>query len=107
MQQNDWTGLEADRAQALTEQQDAAWRDEMVEQALFQRAIGYQYTETRTEKNGKDGEKTIVTQKHMPPDVHSMVMWLKNRQPMRWREKQEPLPDKEQEFQLKISVVEE
>ncbi len=60
-----------------------------VEQALLQRALGVTVTETRRETSEK-GEKTVTTEKQLPPDISAQMFWLKNRDPDRWREKPEP-----------------
>lgn len=63
--------------------------DELVERSLYQRAVGYYY---QAEKIfcGKDG---IVTRApyiaHCPPDVTAQIYWTKNRDPDRWRDRQE------------------
>jgi len=31
----------------------------------------------------------VPTVKHYPPDTTAAIFWLKNRQPAKWREKQE------------------
>ncbi len=46
--------------------------DEEVEQSLFKRAKGYDHLD-----------------KHYPPDTTAGIFWLKNRQPGKWRDKQE------------------
>lgn len=62
--------------------------DEVVEKSLYQRAIGYDAPETKVfNNNGK--LLTIDLIKHYPPDPTSMIFWLKNRQPDKWREKPE------------------
>lgn len=78
--------------------------DDMVENALFKRAVGYQYIETTTDfelidtgQVDDDGkpvmEKKIKSvrsvKKEMAPDVGAAAFWLKNRRPDRWREKRE------------------
>ncbi len=80
-------------------------QDDAVEDALHKRAIGFYYEEERVERNGKEGEKTTVTRKYMPPDLHAAIFWLKNRRPDQWREKQEPLAPAEQRFQVEITIV--
>jgi len=77
--------------------------DAEVAATLFKRAKGYQYTEETFEKvdskevldiTGTDAitqpayKKKIVT-KHLPGDVGAIVMWLKNRQRMLWKDKQD------------------
>lgn len=66
--------------------------DYEVENALYKRAMGYEYTETVEEIiKGADGEERRHVKrfkKHMPSDPASMFFWLKNRRPDRWRERQ-------------------
>ena len=81
--------------------------DVKVEQALYKRAIGFEYDEVTYEKSKtgglgimlKKGEveaikavdtyKTKVVTKLIVPDVLAETFWLKNRQPDKWREKTE------------------
>jgi hypothetical protein len=56
--------------------------DERAEQALWERAVGYDYDDGTTSKG-----KPIV--RHMPPDVGALRTWLFNRRPDRWKEKVE------------------
>lgn len=71
--------------------------DRKVEQALFQRATGFEYKEVteakserpRTEKNTASEKKTGSTKsvmKHVIPDVTACIFWLKNRQPDKWHD---------------------
>src|SRR5690554_800922 len=60
--------------------------DADVAERLYQRAMGYSHPEEKVFNN--QGEMvTHVTTKHYPPDPTSMIYWLKNRDPERWREK--------------------
>jgi len=59
--------------------------DDKVEAALYQRAIGYTYTETK-EKDTVKGPESEVAVKQMPPDVTACIFWLKNRRPDKWRD---------------------
>lgn len=64
-----------------------AQADQMVEQALFQRAIGYSHKETKLFCH----EGAIVAEdivKHHPPETTACIFWLKNRKPDQWRDKQ-------------------
>lgn len=62
--------------------------DDQVEQALLQRALGYEHDEDKI--FNADGIPLIVpTVKHYPPDTAACFIWLKNRQPGDWRDKQE------------------
>lgn len=62
--------------------------DARVARALFSRATGYSHEDVDI----KMYEGNIIetpTIKHYPPDATSMIFWLKNRQPDKWREKRE------------------
>lgn len=66
--------------------------DILVENALFKRAVGYDYEETlteiRTDADGNVLEKHIrKSKKHVPPDTTAQIYWLKNRKPDRWRDR--------------------
>lgn len=73
--------------------------DYAVEDALFKRAIGYQYEEVTYQLaeriNPDTGEKeTYMTEakrvtKEVPPDVTAAIFWLKNRCPDKWRDKRD------------------
>lgn len=69
-----------------------------VEKKLLQRAMGYEYEEVRTiiedngtDKDGKPKQKKRVEKitKHVAPDTTAQFFWLKNRQPEKWRDKQD------------------
>jgi len=72
-----------------------------VENSLLKRALGYTVTETTKEpcivkKKGETAEvidtKLTITKKvkkHIAPEVAAQIFWLKNRNPGRWRDKQE------------------
>jgi hypothetical protein len=53
-----------------------------VEQALFKRALGFEYKEIVQE----DGRPIKVTLKALAPDPISCIFWLKNRDPKKWRD---------------------
>lgn len=65
-----------------------------IENALFKRAIGYEYTEVHEERvlvkdpiTGESNYKMVVTKKikkHNPPDVSAIKYWLEHRDPKRW-----------------------
>lgn len=62
--------------------------DSEVERSLFERAKGYVHPEEKIFCT--DGMIVRAdTIKHYPPDPTSCIFWLKNRQPDRWRDKQE------------------
>lgn len=64
--------------------------DDTVQDALYQRACGYQHPETKVFYDGKIGE--IVTHelvKQYPPDTAAAFIWLKNRQSEHWADVRE------------------
>lgn len=63
-------------------------RDVLVEKSLFDRATGYSHPEDKI-FNDQGVPLIVPTIKHYPPDPVSMIFWLKNRQPAKWRDKQE------------------
>ena len=72
--------------------------DAQVEQSLWRRANGYSH---HSEKVFQFQGQIIRTNtvEHYPPDPTSMIFWLKNRQPDKWRDRREP-PAEESEIPL-------
>lgn len=65
---------------------DAA--DSRVENSLYNRAVGYSYDAIKIQQY--EGIPVITPYvEHVPPDVNAAAIWLKNRQPDKWRDKQE------------------
>lgn len=65
---------------------DAA--DYRVENALFNRAMGYSHEDT--DIRVVDGAVVMTPiVKHYPPDTAAAIFWLKNRRKEQWRDKQE------------------
>jgi len=62
--------------------------DAQVEASLFQRAIGYSVPDVHVSSYEGDITVTPII-KHYPPDTTAQIFWLKNRQPKKWRDKQE------------------
>jgi hypothetical protein len=63
--------------------------DSIVSQKLYHRAIGYEHPEIITAAyQGQITDIKTVT-KHYAPDPTAAIFWLKNRQPDKWRDKQE------------------
>jgi len=65
--------------------------DTTVEDALYRRAVGYDYFERVYELIEGEVRLTKEIQKHMPPDTKAIMQWLFNRRPETWRALQEPL----------------
>ena len=65
--------------------------DREVENALYKKAIGYEYEETITEifedGNGKKRKHVRKFKKYAHPDVTAQIFWLKNRKTTDWRDK--------------------
>lgn len=67
--------------------------DERVERSLYRMATGYRHM-VKKPMEVKDGGGTshieiIEYEEHIAPNPTSMIFWLKNRRPDRWRDKQE------------------
>lgn len=62
--------------------------DSQVEASLFQRAVGYSVPDVHI--SNYEGVVTITPIiKHFAPDTTAQIFWLKNRQPQKWRDKQD------------------
>lgn len=64
-----------------------------VSQALFRKAIGYDYEEKTYELVEGEMRLTKRVTKHVQPDVKAIMHWLYNRDPRNWRALQEPLEE--------------
>lgn len=69
---------------------ESLWRGKQIADAevasgLYQRACGYQHPDTHISVVDKKIVKTPIT-KQYPPDTGAATMWLKNRQPDKWRD---------------------
>ena len=64
--------------------------DRHVENALYKRAIGFEYDEVTY--NG-DGEVVKRVTKLVLPDTTAQIFWLKNRKPDVWRDRHEIVKD--------------
>ncbi|MCP1651686.1 terminase [Pseudomonas nitroreducens] len=62
--------------------------DKRVEQALYNRALGFSHEETDIRVIEGRIEMTPMI-KHYPPDTTAAIFWLKNRRPDEWRDKVE------------------
>lgn len=62
-----------------------------VEEALYKRAIGYDYVEQTYDLI--EGELRLAHEyhRHAPPDIKAIMHWLFNKMPNQWRAIQEPL----------------
>ncbi len=82
----DWRAKYEEFSTAIKEGKRIA--DQNVERSLYQRAMGYSHEDVHI--SNFQGVITITPLiKHYPPDPTSMIFWLKNRKPDKWRDKQE------------------
>lgn len=61
--------------------------DRRVERSLYERATGYTFQAVKIFKNKGEDAVHVPYREHIPPDATSMIFWLKNRQPKKWRER--------------------
>jgi hypothetical protein len=78
-----WVGLYPDFASAINDTRENA--DAHVEASLYKRACGFTAYE---DKLTKDGE-VVRCAVEIVPDVAAQIFWLKNREPKKWRDKQD------------------
>lgn len=83
-----WQGSKPEFLWALKEAKQIA--DDLVEAALFSRAVGYSHKSVKVFFDSKS-LATIEHEytEHHAPDVTAGIFWLKNRKPDEWRDKQE------------------
>ena len=82
-----WKDKHREFSEALTRGKVGA--DAEIAKSLYHRAKGYEHKETITATfQGKITDTMDVT-KHYPPDTPAATLWLKNRQPDKWRDKVE------------------
>lgn len=84
-----WYKESEDLRKACAMAKDVA--DYTVEDALYRRAVGYDYWEEIWELVEGEVIMTKKVKKHLPPDVKAIMAWLYNRMPNQWRAMQEPL----------------
>lgn len=99
---NNWKNSEPLFFQSLKDGKPKA--DAEVAKSLFERAKGYSCPDTHicTIKG-----KVVLTPfvKHYPPDTTAAIIWLKNRQPGLWRDKQDY--DGKMEIEIKGEIIED
>jgi len=83
---NEWKKVHLEFSESIKKGKEIA--DAEVANKLYHRALGYEHPE---DKIFNDSGKPLIvpTIKHYPPDPTAAIFWLKNRQPGRWRDKQE------------------
>lgn len=83
---NNWKKKDSDFFESLKEVKTIA--DSRVVRALFERATGYSHPEEKI-FNDNGTPMVVPTVKHYAPDTTAAIFWLKNRQPVDWRDKQD------------------
>ncbi len=92
----EWKNSKEGFSEALKEGKYKA--DAEVADSLYNRALGYEYTEQQAIKcrKGKDANGGIIEEievvsvaRVVPPDTTACIFWLKNRQKEQWRDKHE------------------
>ena len=64
--------------------------DANVASRLYERAMGYSHGAVKIVANATTGQEHIVPYtEHYPPDTQAASLWLRNRQPDKWRDRQE------------------
>ena len=83
---NNWKKIHPEFLQSLKRGKDE-FDSDVIEASLVKRASGYSHPDVHISNyQGKITVTPII--KHYPPDPTSMIFWLKNRRPDRWRDKQ-------------------
>ena len=83
---NNWKADQPEFLQAITHGKEIA--DANVADRLYERAMGYEHPDTHVSNYQGDVTLTPLT-KFYPPDTQAASLWLRNRQPKKWRDKQE------------------
>lgn len=101
---NNWKKDHPEFLESIKEGKDQA--DAIVAQSLFHRATGYSHKDVDI-RMYKGKIVTTPLTKHYPPDSTAAIFWLKNRQPEKWRDKQEIKHslDEEQVFKIGDQVI--
>ncbi|MDH4993036.1 helix-turn-helix domain-containing protein [Aquamicrobium lusatiense] len=81
-----WKNVHEDFCQALIAGKENA--DTRVERALYNRAVGYTFESEKVFQFQGQIVRADTTE-HVPPDPSAAKLWLTNRKPEDWRDKQE------------------
>lgn len=100
---NNWKKAYPDFLQSL--KRGKVHSDSAVVDALYGRALGYEFEERKVEIDAEKKEKTTVTTKQMAGDTTAQIFWLKNRRPDEWRNNPEPTDEEQTGNPLNISFT--
>ena len=64
--------------------------EDLLEDALLRKALGYESREQRVELSAKGERKEVTTVKQVGPDLSAITFWLKKRRPERWGDEARP-----------------
>lgn len=96
-----WKSQHPEFSDALKRGKEVA--DDMVENALFRRALGYTHDAVKimtvSVGDGCSEVREVPFVEHYPPDTAAAFIWLKNRRPDKWRDKQ---PDRDGDNRLTV-----
>ena len=84
---NNWKEAHPEFFESIKKGKDLA--DAKVAEKLFHRALGFETTEVITAASQGFITDIKEVKKVYPPDPTSAIFWLKNRQPKKWRDKQD------------------
>lgn len=82
----EWKNVYPEFSESIKKGKDIA--DAEIANALYHRAKGYSHPDVDIKMYEGQIIQTDLT-KHYPPDTAAAIIWLKNRQPDQWRDKQE------------------
>ena len=83
---NNWKHDHLEFLQSITRGKGLA--DSKVAESLYRRALGYTHSENKIfQYKGKP--IVVPTTKHYPPDTQAASLWLRNRQPDKWRDQKD------------------
>lgn len=80
---NNWKIAHPQFFQSIKENKEAA--DARVERSLYERALGYSHPSEKILTTKLGDVIRVPTTEHYPPDPTSIIFWLTNRQPDKWR----------------------
>ena len=84
----DWQKAHPEFLEAIT--QGKAFADANVADRLYQRAMGYSHAAVKIFLPAGSTEPVYAEYiEHYPPDTPAASLWLRNRQPKKWRDKHE------------------
>lgn len=98
-----WRNQHDDFCQAVTCGKEKA--DERVARALYNRAVGYTFESEKIQVMRDGSIVRAPMLEHVAPDPAAAMNWLKNRQPDKWRDKQEVSHTGEDGGPLKIVIT--